>query len=609
VANSEAERRLAAIVFTDIVGYTAIMAESEAKGHSVRARQGEVLRPLVERYGGEWISHVGDETLSSFPSATDAANCALAIQAALRNEPELAVRVGIHLGDIVEREGSVHGDGVNIAARIRPLAEPGGVAISDEVAHAIRNQENFEASSIGEHEFKNVGRPVAVFALGGTAAAPGPRRRPQRRLGAPASIALAAVGLLVVLAWWSQTSGPDRVAGLSGRPAIAVLPFKNLGGDPEQRVFADGLAEDLIVRLGSWRSFPVIARASSFNPELPKDVQEAGRELQAQYVVVGSVRRAQERIRVNVQLIDTASGRNVWASQYDRDFDDVLALQNEITDTIVGEVNPDLLRFESERAMHQDPASLDAWTTAMQGWWQFNQGTRENMMQAVGLFERAAELDPQFGYAYAGLALAHFRSLIFGWTDDPEQTAGAILAAAEKAVALDELGAEAHHALGHAFAVTGQTDRMLGAFALGVEFNPSDAMANNCYGAHLALVGRSEEAIEVVTHAMSISPRDPWAFEYRVSMAWAYFAIPDYEHALEWAERSIERGPNPMALQVAAASAGQLGRTDEARASLRELLRLAPGLSEDGLKTLFGIAKGDFVDRLLDGLRKAGWEA
>ena len=595
-------------MFTDIVGFTALMAESEAKGLRAKEQHRALVRPLVERYHGECIEARGDESLSVFPSTLDAVNCAFAVEAEL-SSLELKLHIGIHLGDISIEHGEISGDGVNIAARVCALSEGGGLCVSAEVYQAVRNQPDIQVTALGERELKNVGRPVPVFRLSGLASAPSRRRSPRRPIYLQASIPVALLALLVVLGWWYQRPSPDRAAGLAGRPAIAVLPFENLGGDPEQSIFAEALADDLITRLGSWRSFPVIARASSFNPELPKDVQQAGRELRAHYVVVGSVRRAQDRIRINVQLIDTASGRNVWANQYDRDFSDVLALQDEITQTIIGEVNPDLLQFESERAMHADSANLDAWTTAMRGWWHFNQGTKENMARAVEFFESAVELDPQFGYAYAGLALAHFRELGFGWTDSPEQTAEALLAAAETAVALDEFGAEAHHALGHAFAMTGQPDRMIGAFALGVEFNPSDAMANNCYGAHLAFVGRGEEAIETLTRAMAISPRDPWAFEFRVSMAWAYFAIQDYEQALEWAEKSIQRGPNPMAYQVAVASSGQLGQLDRAEISLRELLRLQPDLSVAGLELFFAPANRDFVDRLLEGMHKAGWEA
>jgi tetratricopeptide (TPR) repeat protein len=256
--------------------------------------------------------------------------------------------------------------------------------------------------------------------------------------------------------------------------------------------------------------------------------------------------------------------------------------------------------------MHQEASNLDAWTLAMQGWWHFNQFTKEGMAQAVELFERSAEVDPQFGYAYAGLALAHFRTLALGWSDSPERTVEELVRAAETAVALEEFGAEAHHALGHAFAMTGQTDRMIGAFELGVEFNPSDAMANNCYGAHLAFVGRAEDAIDALTRAMSISPRDPWAFEYRVSMAWAYFSAEEYSQAIEWAEKSIQRGPNFMAYQVVAASFGQLGQLEEAQASLQELLRLQPDVSVEGLEAFFAPANPDFRARMIAGLRSAG---
>ncbi len=350
MASQSVERRLAAIMFTDIVGFTALMAESEAKGLRAKEQHRALVRPLVERYHGECIEARGDESLSVFPSTLDAVNCALAVESELSSS-ELKLHIGIHLGDISIEHGEISGDGVNIAARVCALSEGGGLCVSDEVHQAVRNQPDIQVTPLGERELKNVGRPVPVYRLSGPASAPSRRRISRRPIYVQASIPVALLALLVVLGWWYQRPSPDRAAGLAGRPAIAVLPFENLGGDPEQSIFAEALADDLITRLGSWRSFPVIARASSFNPGLPKDVQQAGQELRAHYVVVGSVRRAQDRIRINVQLIDTASGRNVWANQYDRDFSDVLALQDEITETIIGEVNPDLLQFESERAI------------------------------------------------------------------------------------------------------------------------------------------------------------------------------------------------------------------------------------------------------------------
>jgi adenylate cyclase len=576
-------------MFTDIVGYTAMMAQSEATALRARERHRALVRPFVARYHGESIEARGDESLSVFPSTLDAVNCALAIGAELQSE-ELRLHIGIHLGDLVIEGGEVSGDGVNIASRICSLSEGGGLCVSSEVHDAVRNQPDIEVTPLGERELKNVGRPVPVFALRGPAAPPSirvPERGPVRVRAALAT----AAGVI------------------ESRPAIAVLPFDTPSGDPAEGLFADGLADDLILRLASWRSFPVVSRVSSFNPELPNDVQAAGRELGARYVVSGSVRRGGDRIRINVSLIDTESGQDVWNQTYDRDFSDSLTLQDEISRKTVGEVFPDLLQFESERAMHQDPHDLDAWTTAMQGWWHFNQGKQANIEQARDLFAKAVELDPQFGYAYAGLALANYRRLVGGWTHSPEQTRAEMLAAAETAVALDEFGAEAHHALGHAFAMTGQTDRMIGAFREGARLNPNDAMANNCFGAHLAWVGESDEAIKRLNQAMSISPRDPWAFEFRVSMAWAFFAAEDYEHALAWADRAIHRGPNWRAYQVAAASLAYLGHPARARTALRELLRLQPNLTVEGIELFFAPATPGFRDRLIAGLRAAGWDA
>ena len=607
------ERRLVAIMFTDIAGYTALMAGSEARALQAKEQHRALVRPLVERYHGEAIEARGDESLSVFPSALDAVSCAFAIVAEL-GDSALRLHLGIHLGDIVLEHGEISGDGVNIASRVCALSEGGELCVSGDIYQALRNQPNIEAKPLGERELKNVGRPIAVYALSGPAAPPSVRRAPTSSTAVRVAAAVVVGLVLLVAAGWGvqryfvSPSDSSGVAGRADRPALAVLPFENLGGDTEQEIFARGLAEDLITRLASWRSFPVIASSSSLNPALPKDVQAAGRELNARYVVVGSARRVGEQVRINVQLTDTASGRSVWAKQYDRDFRDLLVLQTEISEAVVGEVFPELLQFEAERAMHQDAENLDAWTVAMQGWWHFNRVNPEDMARARELFERAVALDPQFGDAYAGLGLAHFREGVFGWSDSPEQSFGAHRAAAEKAVALDEFSTQAYHALGHAFAVSGQPDRGLAALHLGLELNPNNALAHNCYGNTLALVGRSEEAIVALERAMALSPRDPWGFETRIGMAWAYFAGKDYEQAAAWAEQSIAREPSFFAYQVATASAGQLGQVDAAHTSLRELLRLQPDFSIAWFEGFFGWADPDFRNRLLEGLRKAGWE-
>jgi adenylate cyclase len=510
MASEGTQRRLAAILFTDVVGSTALTAHSQAAGLALRDRHRELVRSQVERYHGRFIEAPGDECLSAFESGLNAVNCALAIKQELGDDADLQLHTGLHLGEIAFRGNEVFGDGVNVAARVCKISPPGEIYVSGALAGALRGQEQVETSPRGEEKFKGVDEPVTIFAISGTPAEPTATAEGFAQPGGrPTPWVVAAAALLVVLGvgWWLYEWTRPKPPGV-GPPAIAVLPFDNLGGGSEQDIFAGGLAEELITRLASWRSFPVISRGSSSDPALPQDVQQVGRELGAGYVVEGSVREAGDRVRIVVQLIDATTGRSVWAHQYDRELGDFWALQDEISEAIVGAMNPALLHSEMERAMRQEPGSLDAWNAAMQGWWHFDQFTAEHMAQAKERFARAVELDPQWGYAYAGLSLANNYELAFGWTDSPEQSLQASLEAAQKAVTLDELSAEGFHALGHAFSNTGQTDRMMGAFREGVELNPSHHLANNCYGYHLAWTGHPEEAIEYITRAMSLSPRE-----------------------------------------------------------------------------------------------------
>jgi TolB-like protein/class 3 adenylate cyclase len=607
------QRRLAAILFTDVVGSTAATAQSAASGLALRDRHREVVRAQVERYHGRLIEAPGDESLSVFESALNAVNCARAIRGKLEGDGELQLHMGLHLGEIAFRGDEVFGDGVNVAARLCSLAPANEVYISAALADALRGQEG-ELSPRGDHAFRGVEQPVTVYQVGGAAGEPAaPEVLVRRPSGTTPWVAAAAFLLVILLGvWWlyRPTAVDEQAApGFSGPPAIAVLPLENLSADPEHSFFADGLAEDLTTRLASWRSFPVIARGSAFAANLPENVQEVGRELGARYVVEGSVREAGDLVRIVVKLIDASTGRQVWASQYDRDYSDVLALQDEISEAIVGAMNPALLHSEIDRAMHQDPENLDAWTAAMRGWWHFDHGTKEHMAQARSYFARAIELDPQWGYAYAGLSLTHFWDAAFRWSDTPRESAGAAVQAAQTAVALDELSAEAHHAMGHAFGLSGQPDRMVGAFKEGVELNPSHHLANNCYGQHLALLGRWEEAIEYLDRAMSLSPRDPVAFPPQMGMAWAFFAAEDYAQALEWAEKSIQRAPHVFFLYtVGVASAAQLGDIDRAQRMLQERRQLDPPLTRPLIESGYAVATPAFRERLIDGLRKAGWD-
>ncbi len=606
-------RKLAAIMFSDIVGYTALMGRSEARGMAARDRHRSVLAQRAHDYGGDVVDENGDELVLSFASAVDAVNCALAVQNGGIGDG-LELRIGIHVGDVLFEKDRVYGDGVNLAARIRPFAQPGGICVSDEVEHALRNQPNVELSGLGAPALKNVDRPVELYAVRGDALPPSPKARQSKRNALVAAVAAVAALAAVVLWWLAAPRVPERgrIPGFAA-PAIAVLPFDNLSDERDQELFAAGLVEDLTTRLARWGDFPVIARNSvweiaSRTPDLPLDVAEVGRELGARYVVEGSVRRLDNQVRINVQLIDALSGRHVWADAYDKPYRELLALQEEISLSVASTMVSSLADFEGRQAMQRDPEDLDSWSNTQRGWWHYYRETREDNAEARTFFERAIEQEPLWAQPHAGVALTHYKDRANLWARSPGTALDSLIASAERAVALGGTDAAAHHALGHAYSMSGKASRMIGAFVRGVELNPSDAMANNCLGAHLGHVGELERAVEHLKRALALSPQDPRAATFLFNLASAHFAAGRYADALEWAEASLSRQPGANAYQVAAASLALLGRSDEAQDSLDELLRLRPELSPAAIRQFYAVADPDVPARLIEGLERAGWD-
>ncbi len=398
------ERHLAAIMFTDIVDSSAVMGASEAAGIRVRHRHFEVVRPIVERYHGRLIEEAGDETLSSFPSAVDAVSCALAIHAELRGDPELRIRAGIHLGEVVFEGRRVHGDGVNVAARIRALAEPGGTTVSGEVYTAVRNQGNVEATSLGDQDLKNIDRPVTVYSITGEPTAPGatpalrvPRLSP-RRLGA---IGVAAL-VVVALGWWAVERGAFHPGPIR---SIAVLPLANLSGDEEQRYFVDGLTDALIGTLAKIESLRVISRTSVMSHrDTQKTLPEVARELEADAIIEGSVLRAGNRVRITTQLIDARTDQPLWSQSYERDLSDILALQGELAEAIAREIELELTPRDRERLSRARPVNPIAYDATLKGRQLIDSLTPSDHRLAVRYFERAIAADPEYAPAYCGLA-------------------------------------------------------------------------------------------------------------------------------------------------------------------------------------------------------------
>jgi TolB-like protein/Tfp pilus assembly protein PilF len=410
----------------------------------------------------------------------------------------------------------------------------------------------------------------------------------------------------------ADSSAPDldplTVPGFEGRPAIAVLPFDNLSGDPEQEYFADGVAEDLITRLSVWREFPVIARNSSFTYRgKAVDVKQVSRELGVRYVVEGSVRRSEGRIRIAAQLIDAPTGHHVWAETYDRELQDVFELQDEITEAIVASTCPELLRSEEERAARKEPQNLDAWDCVVRGRWILLKLSKEDNARARSFFERATELDPGFAMAFAWLAMTHVIEAAFVWTDSPARSIDEINRLARKSLELDEREYVAHLALAYTPGLAGQQQQMIAAFERVIELNPTNAAPYGHLGVFLSCAGRPDDAIAYLKRAMRLSPKDYFMFQWLTGMGWAHLSTGRYDEATSWLERSRQSRPDfHLSHRALAATYAQLGRLEEARMALREDQRLAPNTNVSRVKAELTHVDPSFAERYLEGLRKAG---
>ncbi len=399
------DRKLAAIMFTDIVGYTALMARDEEAARRARTRHEAVVRPMVERYHGQWLERTGDETLSSFASALDAVSCALTVQAELDGDPDLRLRIGIHHGDVTFDADGVSGEGVNVAARVRPIAEPGGICITEDVHHSVRGRPGLEFEPLGEQEFKNVDHPVAVFAASGTAAPPRPVAEAKRTALPRAGFALAVLVLIALaIGWW--LARPSAV--LPPIRSIAVLPLENLSGDPEQEYFTAGMTEALISDLAKIASLSVVSRTSVMQyAGARKPLPEIALELGADEVVEGSVLRAGRGVRVSVQLIDARRDRHLWSQSYERDLSDILRLQSEVARAVAREVQLKLAPTDQASLTSTRPVNPEAYEAYLKGLYLFGKQGASNHRRAIQLLEQAVEADPDSAPAWAALAIGY----------------------------------------------------------------------------------------------------------------------------------------------------------------------------------------------------------
>jgi TolB-like protein len=585
------ERRLAAILAADVVGFTRLMGADESGTLArLKALRGELVDPKIAVYGGRIVKLMGDGMLAEFPSVVDAVQCAVEVQGAMAEretdqtqERRIQFRIGVNLGDVIIDGDDIYGDGVNIAARLEGLAQPGGICLSRAARDQIRDKLPVQLEDLGEHEVKNVARPVRVFRV--AIADGGPVS------GAPATTANAAPG------------APEK-------PSIAVLPFNNMSGDADQEYFADGITEDIITALSKNRWLLVIARNSTFVYKGQSvDVRSVAEDLGAKFVLEGSVRKAGNRVRITAQLIDAPTGNHIWADRYDRDLDDIFAVQDEITATIAARIEPEVGAAERQRVENKSPQNLDAWDSYHLGLSCMYRYTKEGNGEAQGLFRRVIEIDPSFAAAHAGLAYTMFLSAVyFGAEPDTELLDGA-LGEAQEAVKLDDKDAMSYFIMGRIRLIRREYELSIADLETAIELNPCLATAHCGLGDSLAYSGRLAEAIPRFEEAIRLSPHDPrrWAFLVYGSLALLF--LERYEEAAEWANRAVG-APNATfwAYAQLVAVLSFSGRIEEARVAVEDLLRREPEFSAARFaeKFLFYVKDSNLIEKYVGGLRRAG---
>ena len=589
VSGTDLRKRLVAILAADAAGYSRLMAANESATVAVLDAARAVFRTQIEANQGRVIDMAGDSVLAVFETASGAVSAALAIQDELAaaskdvpNQRYMQFRIGVHLGDIIEKaDSTVYGDGVNIAARLEGLAEPGGITISESVRTAVKGKVRADFEDQGDQMVKNIADPVRAY-----------RMRPGSETHAK-----------------SDSRVGDIPRSLQDRPSIAVLPFANMSGDPQQDYFCDGITEDIITNLSLWRWFPVIARSSTFVYKDRKvDVRRIADELGARYILEGSVRRAGDRIRVNAQLIDAETGHHVWAEIYDRDLADIFAVQDDITERVVGNLEPQIVLAEAERRRRKRPNELTALDSMYRGTWHFYKFTRADMAEARKHLERSVELDPDnASQSWAWLAGVHFVSAILGMTDDPRGALAAAAEAGRRSVALDDHDFFGHAALGLCLVWVRQFDRGVSELERGVELNPSSAFAHVLAANGLEFAGRPADAVAHSRFALKLSPRDPLLTFYLSNLGLAHFMLHELNEAAECQQRALGLNPtNLRALHRLAATQTHLGQLDEARATFRKSLEVVPSANVVFIDATYPFRNPEDRAFFLDGLRKAG---
>jgi TolB-like protein/class 3 adenylate cyclase len=581
---TKSERRLAAIMVTDIAGYSSLMQSDEAGTFVALGTMRGAAEKLVRAYRGRIANTAGDSILAEFTSAVEAVDCALALQSMPPQQglgTELRARIGIHLGDVLELNGDLFGTAVNIAARLEDIAEPGGIVVSSAIRDATAGKLPASFVDLGVKTLKNIDEPVRVYALSAASKS--------------------------ILAHAHQAK--EAALPLPNRPSIAVLPFENLSDDPDQEYFADGMVEEIITALSRIRWLFVIARNSSFAyKDRAMDMKQVGRELGVRYLLEGSVRKAGSRVRISGQLIDASTGAHLWAERFDGALEDIFDLQDLVTASVVGAIAPKLEQAEIDRARRKPTENLDAYDYYLRGLACFHQWTRESNVEALSCCYRAIELDPLFASGCGMAARCYAQRKFSGWVIDGVQETAETIRLAYRAVDLGKDDAVALSRAGWALAtVAGDLDTGSGLIDRALVLNPNLAVAWQYSGWIKVWLGEPEVAIDHVGRAMRLSPSDPLLNRMQTAIATAHFIAGRCDEASSWSQMALREQPTyAPALRVSAASHALAGRLNEAKKAVERLRQVDPTFTCSSLCQRNPFQRAEDIARFSDGFRKAG---
>ena len=585
-SDKKLERKLAAIFYGDVAGYSRLTGQDEEGTHRILSSYLDVITDAIESHNGNVVHFAGDAVLADFSTVKDAIKCAVKAQQDLKirnqdfsDDHKLEFRIGVNIGDVIVDRNDIYGDGVNIAARLESLADSGGICISGAVYDSIRGKLKLEFEFLGEQRVKNIAEPVRAYRV-----IIDPE---QPAAGTP------------------PTSTPE----LPDKPSIAVLPFENMSADPEQEYFSDGISEDIITDLSKVPGLFVISRNSSFVYKGKSvNVQQVGRDLGVRYVLEGSVRKAGNKVRITAQLIDSNTNGHVWAERFDRDLEDIFAVQDEVTQKIVSALQIQLTQAEQEHLTHRDTDNLDAYDYLLRGKEYYLRFTRDANQQARQLYEKAVKLDPNYATALAELARICVQARNHGWTVnlvEPLQQASNF---AEKAVKLNDSLPQARVVLGFINMWKHDHETAIAEVCRGLVLDPNHAEGQMYQAIILGFAGQPEESMEWVEKAIHLNPGSP--FWYLFAQGNAYFSMERYSEAIAACIKAAIINPNFIFSHLLLlACYGNLGKREECEAELKECLARMPDLTVSWAEEVMPYKDRDVLTRFINDLREAGLRA